>query len=41
MTAKTAKAPVPLFSDGIHAVNVGVVDFALAPRAHGATVTQL
>src|SRR5712692_802569 len=41
MTAKTAKAPVPLFSDGIHAVNVGVVEFALAPRAHGATVTQL
>ena len=41
MTAKTAKAPVPLVSDGIHAVNVGVVEFALAPRAHGATVTQL
>jgi len=41
MTAKTAKAPVPLFSDGIRAVNVGVVEFALAPRAHGATVVQL
>ena len=27
--------------DGVHALNVGVAQFALAPRAHGATVIEL
>jgi hypothetical protein len=30
-----------MFPDGIRAVNIGVPDFALAPRAHGATVLEL
>ena len=30
-----------LFPDGIRAVNIGVAEFALPPRAHGATVLDL
>jgi Protein of unknown function (DUF1116) len=30
-----------LFPDGIRALNIGVAEFAAAPRAHGATVVQL
>ncbi|HEX9125928.1 MAG TPA: DUF1116 domain-containing protein [Methylomirabilota bacterium] len=38
---KTGAAPAPLFDGGIRALNVGVAEFALSPRAHGATVLQL
>jgi hypothetical protein len=31
----------PLFAGGIRALNVGVSEFALSPRAHGATVLEL
>jgi len=31
----------PLFAHGIRALNVGVSEFALSPRAHGATVLEL
>jgi len=30
-----------IFPTGVHAINVGLAAFAEAPRAHGATVTQL
>jgi hypothetical protein len=33
--------PDALFPDGVHALNVGVAEFALAPRAHGATMIEL
>jgi hypothetical protein len=33
--------PDALFPGGVHALNVGVAEFAQAPRAHGATVTEL
>src|SRR5262249_51230368 len=31
----------PLFAGGIRALNVGVSEFAISPRAHGATVLEL
>ena len=34
-------SPAPLFDGGIRALNVGVAEFALSPRAHGATVLEL
>jgi len=34
-------APAPLFDGGIRAINVGVAEFALSPRTHGATVLEL
>jgi hypothetical protein len=33
--------PDGLFPGGVHALNVGVGEFAVAPRAHGATVVDL
>ncbi len=33
--------PETLFPGGVHALNVGVAEFALSPRAHGATVVEL
>ncbi len=33
--------PEALFPGGVHALNVGVGEFALSPRAHGATVVEL
>src|SRR5262245_8218981 len=41
MTPRTLAAPAALFSDGIRALNVGVSEFALSPRTHGATVLEL
>ena len=38
--AKTPEA-APLFEGGIRALNVGVSEFALSPRAHGASVLEL
>jgi hypothetical protein len=33
--------PTPLFDGGIRALNVGVAEFALSPRSHGASVLEL
>jgi hypothetical protein len=33
--------PEALFPGGVHALNVGVAEFAVSPRAHGATVVEL
>jgi len=41
MPTRLRAEPTPLFSDGIRALNVGVAEFALSPRAHGATVLEL
>src|SRR5574341_2553593 len=44
MPAPKPKIPptsTPLFEGGIRALNVGVAEFAVAPRAHGATVLEL
>ena len=41
MAPRTLAAPAALFSDGIRALNVGVSEFALSPRAHGAVVLEL
>ena len=41
MALRLRAEPAPLFSDGIRALNVGVSEFALSPRAHGATVLDL
>src|SRR5215813_11049081 len=41
MAPRTLAAPAALFSDGIRALNVGVSEFALSPRSHGATVLEL
>jgi hypothetical protein len=38
---RAASAPAALFAGGIRALNVGVSEFALSPRAHGATVLEL
>ena len=38
---KPAATPAPLFDGGIRALNVGVAEFALSPRAHGARVLEL
>jgi len=38
---RRAPAPAPLFDGGIRALNVGVTEFALSPRAHGAAVVEL
>ena len=38
---KTSGGPAPLFDGGIRALNVGVAEFALSPRAHGASVLEL
>jgi len=38
---KPSAAPTSLFDGGIRALNVGVAEFALSPRAHGATVLEL
>jgi len=38
---KASAGSVPLFDGGIRALNVGVAEFALSPRAHGATVLEL
>ena len=38
---KTPARSAPLFDGGIRALNVGVAEFALSPRAHGATVLEL
>ena len=39
--AKAAPQPAALLRGGIRALNVGVAEFALSPRAHGATVLEL
>ena len=39
--SKRSAEPAPLFPGGIRALNVGVSEFALSPRAHGATVLEL
>src|SRR5262249_59707187 len=39
--SRASPAPAPLFAGGIRALNVGVSEFALSPRAHGATVLEL
>src|SRR5262245_22095093 len=41
MAPRSRTEPAPLFSEGIRALNVGVSEFALSPRAHGATVLEL
>ena len=38
---KTPATSAPLFDGGIRALNVGVAEFALSPRTHGATVLDL
>jgi hypothetical protein len=38
---KTPAKSAPLFEGGIRALNVGVAEFALSPRAHGASVLEL
>ena len=38
---RRAAEPAPLFPGGIRALNVGVSEFALSPRAHGASVLEL
>jgi len=38
---KASAGPAALFDGGIRALNVGVAEFALSPRAHGAEVLQL
>src|SRR5215470_12757881 len=42
-TARSRGSTVPaaLFAGGLRALNVGVSEFALSPRAHGATVLEL
>jgi len=39
--ARRAAEPAPLFPGGVRALNVGVSEFALSPRAHGASVLEL
>src|SRR5260370_42581183 len=39
--SNASAGPVSLFDGGIRALNVGVAEFALSPRAHGASVLQL
>src|SRR4029453_7899879 len=41
MARAKIKESVPLFEGGIRALNVGVSEFALSPRAYGATVLEL
>src|SRR5262245_58059628 len=38
---KASAGPAALFDGGIRALNVGVAEFTLSPRAHGAEVLQL
>ncbi|MDO8478934.1 MAG: DUF1116 domain-containing protein [Candidatus Rokubacteria bacterium] len=38
---KTSGGSAPLFDGGIRALNIGVAEFALSPRAHGASVLEL
>src|SRR5512147_2166019 len=38
---RTSAKPATLFQGGIRALNVGVSEFALSPRAHGASVLEL
>ncbi len=38
---RTAREPAALLAGGICALNVGVAEFALSPRAHGAIVLEL
>jgi len=38
---KGSAGPAPLFPGGMRALNVGVSEFALSPRAHGASVLEL
>jgi hypothetical protein len=38
---RRSPGPAPLFPGGIRALNVGVSEFALSPRAHGASVLEL
>src|SRR5260370_36407614 len=39
--SNASAGPVSLFDGGIRALNVGVAEFALSPRAHGAAVLEL
>src|SRR5260370_8902924 len=39
--SNASAGPVSLFDGGIRALNVGVAEFTLSPRAHGAEVLQL
>jgi uncharacterized protein DUF1116 len=39
--AQPSAGPAPLFDGGIRALNIGVAEFALSPRAHGASVLEL
>jgi hypothetical protein len=41
LSTEPTLSPGPLFDGGIRALNVGVAEFALSPRLHGATVLQL
>src|SRR5215470_3328402 len=41
MASRAPAEPAALFPEGIRALNVGVSEFALSPRAHGASVLEL
>lgn len=41
MSGEKSSVPEAIFPGGVHALNVGVAEFALSSRAHGATVIEL